>query len=99
MFLEDSGIMLAALRLSGGINALARQLGASPVDASAAAEALLPSLLAGFRNFPSGQAVLLTLFGELGGSALASAVMSHEAADPAPGKAIVDRLDRRQAWF
>ena len=84
--------MFSILRLSGGINALARQLGEPPSVALAGAEALLPGLLAGFRNFTGGFDALLGLLNELGGDALAAAIMSHEAAGIQPGLTILERL-------
>ena len=84
--------MLAALRLSGGFNALARRLGATPAAAAAAAEALLPRVLAGFRTFDGGVPALIALLNTWGGGALAAGVMSHEAADPAPGLAIMQQI-------
>ena len=84
--------MLAALQSSGGLNALARQLGATPSEALAAAEALLPRLLGAFQSIEGGVPALIALLGEMGGSALASAVMDEEQVDPAPGVAILDAI-------
>lgn len=81
--------MLATLRQSGGINALARQLGAQPAQALAGAGELLPGLLQGFREFSGGIDGLLALVDSLGGGGLAAAVISHEPADAAPGHKIL----------
>lgn len=85
--------MLAALRQSGGLNALARQLGAGAPEIALAVESVLPGLLTKFRNFERGFPKLIDVLGELGGSSLAVAVMDHEHADPAPGLAVLEFLD------
>jgi hypothetical protein len=84
--------LLATLRRSGGINALARQLDVPPATATAGVKALLPVMLSGFRDYTNGLDRLVDLLAQHGGAALASAVMSVEPTDSAPGSAIVGKL-------
>ena len=90
--------MLAALRQSGGLNAISRQLGAAPGATNAVVEVLMPRVLERFRCVDGGVSELVLMLGTIGGGALAAAVMSHEPADPAPGAAIVRRLGGRIAF-
>ena len=72
---------VATLRRSGGLNALARQVGVSPVEASAGAKALLPPLLGGFRKIGStapGFQNLLAKLDSLGDGNLAVEVMGPD---------------------
>lgn len=72
---------VATLRRSGGLNALARQVGISPLEASAGAEALLPPLLRGFRaigDSATGLQVLLARLDALGDGNLAVEVMGPD---------------------
>jgi hypothetical protein len=89
---------LTTLRRSGGINALARQLGVTPADVAAGAEALLPPLLSGFRQvangFGSGDAgvhALVDILMDMGGGQLAADVMAPGPLNARPGNAILDR--------
>jgi hypothetical protein len=89
---------LTTLRRSGGINALSRQLGVSPAEVSAAAEALLPALLGGLRQLAdrlgkgdAGVRALVEQIVELGGGQLAADVMGPGPLDSGPGNAILDR--------
>ena len=69
---------VATLRRSGGVNALARQIGVSPLEATAAVEALLPRLLSGFRevgNSAAGLPGLLAQLDLLGDGNLAAEVL------------------------
>ena len=84
--------MLATLRRSGGVNALARQLDAPPAVAMASVKALLPVLLPGMSQISGGTQVLFEVLSDLGGAGLATAVMAVECADPAPGTALLARL-------
>ena len=84
--------MLATLRRSGGVNALARQLDAPPAIATASVKALLPLLLPRLSLFTGGTQELFKVLSELGGASLATAVMAVEPADPAPGTALLARL-------
>jgi hypothetical protein len=89
---------LTTLRRSGGINALSRQLGVSPVDVAAGAAALLPALIAGFRQLAdrsgrgdAGVRGLVDVLVELGGGQLAADVMAPGPLNSEPGNAILDR--------
>jgi len=89
---------LTTLRRSGGINALSRQLGVTPADVSAAADALLPALLGGLRQTAdslgggdAGVDALVDILVEIGGGQLAVDVMSPGPLDVAPGNRILDR--------
>jgi hypothetical protein len=89
---------LTTLRRSGGINALSRQLGVSPAEVAAGAEALLPALLDGLRQladrFGAGDAGVHALVDEitkLGGGQLAADVMAPGPLNTDPGNAILDR--------
>lgn len=84
--------MLAILVQSGGMNAIARQLGAPPAAALEAARALMPGLIEGLRTYPGGISALLATFADLGGDRLASEVMGPDPVDSAPGKAIIARI-------
>ncbi len=84
--------MLATLRRSGGVNALARHLDAPPAVATAGVKALLPVLLPRFSQFSGGTKVLFEVLSDLGGAGLATAVMAVESADPAPGDALLAQL-------
>lgn len=90
---------LTTLRRSGGINALSRRLGVTPAEVSAAAQALLPALLAGFRRFAdelgggdAGMRGLLDELSELGGGQLAADVMGPGTLNTAPGSIILERM-------
>lgn len=83
---------VATLRRSGGLNALARQVGISPLEASAGAEALLPPLLGGFRAVgasPAGMQVLLAKLDTLGDGNLAVEVMGPDPLRTEAGETIL----------
>lgn len=89
---------LTTLRRSGGINALARQLGVSPPEVSAGVTALLPALLDGLRQLVDrrggdgpGMQALVDMLVERGGGQLAADVMGPAALDPTPGNVIVSQ--------
>lgn len=89
---------LTTLRRSGGINALSRQLGASPAVVAVGAEALLPPLLGGLRGVAdllgggeAGVRALVEELTELGGGELAAAVMAPGPLDTDRGTVIVER--------
>lgn len=84
--------VLAKLVQSGGMNAIARQLGAAPAAALAAARALMPGLTEGLRTYPGGISALLAKFADLGGDRLAAAVMGPDPVDSTPGQAIIARI-------
>ena len=87
---------LTTLRRSGGINALSRQLGVSPAEVSAGAEALLPALVAGLRQLADrrgggdeGVRALVDELVALGGGELAAQVMGPGPLDIDPGNHIL----------
>ncbi len=82
----------AMLWRSGGIDAMARQVGVPPAKAMAGVRALLPPLLDGFRQYRGGMPELLAVLDELGGGSLAAAVMSVDSVDPAGGEALLARI-------
>jgi hypothetical protein len=67
---------------SGGVDAMARELGVPPAMAKAGAEALLPAILGGFKKQaqaqPTGIEGLGGLLGQLGGGGLLDAVLAPE---------------------
>src|SRR5262245_21662840 len=90
---------LAIFRRSGGINALARQIGQSPVDALAATEALLPALLDGLRDFAkrqgggdAGVRALLVVIDRLGNGSLAAEVMGPGPLTADAGDTILEQI-------
>ena len=86
--------LLTTLHRSGGIVALARQLGAEPQATAAAAERLLPILCSAFRAVQARAGIdgLLALLVERGGVGLAADIMGVEQPDPAKGTALLARL-------
>lgn len=87
---------LTTLRRSGGINALSRQIGASPAEVSAGAEALLRPLLGGLKrradklgNGDAGVRALIDELFELGGGEMAAEVMGPAPLDNVRGDAIL----------
>lgn len=88
---------LTTLRRSGGINALARQIGASPAEIAAGTAALLPALLTGLRQAAdrlgrgdAGVRALVDELAALGGGQLAADVMGPGPLKTEPGLAILD---------
>ena len=81
--------ILATLRQSGGIDALARQLGGPPAVIMAAVEATLPGLIESFRQYSDGMPGLLQVIEAAGGVALAQSIMSHDKVDSQPGAKIL----------
>ena len=91
--------MFATLRRSGGIEALARQVGHPQASVSAASEALIPELMACLREFvrnqggeEAGVKKLLGVLDELGDGQLAADVMGHERVSPDSGESILASL-------
>lgn len=84
--------MLTKLVQSGGMTAIARQVGVSPAATLASVRALLPGLLAGLRDYPGGVAGLPELFAAAGGVKLAAAVMGPDPVDSTPGEEIIARI-------
>ena len=77
--------MMSVLKQSGAIGSIAQQLGVNEQVAQMGAEALLPSILGGFKKTaqaqPSGLDGLGGILGQLGGGGLFDSVVS---ADPTP---------------
>src|SRR5262245_4634657 len=86
--------LMTTLRRSGGIVALARQLGIEPPAAAALVEPLLPLITAAFRSVQakSGVEGVLGLVEAQGGVSLAADIMGFEPIDPARGVALLARL-------
>jgi hypothetical protein len=84
--------LLATLRQSGGINAVARQLGLPPAAIMAAANGLLPGLVDRFRQCSGGIPGLLQLIAQAGGAGMAQAIMSEDKADIQPGVLLLARI-------
>lgn len=89
---------LTTLRRNGGVNALARQLGATPSDVAAGCEVLLPALLGGLRQLAdrlgggvAGAQALVDVLMQLGGGQLAADVMAPGQLNTEPGNIILDR--------
>lgn len=96
--MPDPGL-LDVLRRSGGLVAIARQLDIAPPAALAAATALLPLVRAGFRrdveqaeNLSAGLTTQLRWLEEMGGGALASAVLQSDQVGSHAGEAMVARI-------
>ena len=81
--------ILATLRQSGGINALARQLGEPPATVMAATDALLPGLVESFKQYSGGMRALLQIIEAAGGSAMAQSIMADKTSDIQPGVMIL----------
>ncbi len=87
------------LRSSGGIDALANQLGVPPATATAGAEALLPAILGGFSKRSeaagggeAGLGGLIGMLGGLGGSGLADNVLADEPTDISRGNDVLGQI-------
>lgn len=88
--------LLATLRRSGGIDALARQMELPPVTVFAGAEALLPALLEGLRAHTQrmgggeqGIAAMLAIINGFGDGNLAAAVMGPDPLQSEMGDRII----------
>ena len=84
--------ILATLRQSRGINALARQMGRPPAVITAAVNEMLPDLIERFRQCSVGMPGLLRVIEETGGAALAQAIMSDDKLDAQPGVMLLARI-------
>lgn len=82
------------LAQSGGVPALARDLGVSEDQAARGAEALLPALLGGFRKQVQAQGTsgLGTLLDQLGGAGLLDSVLGGQAADVSRGNDVLGQI-------
>ena len=95
--------LFATLRKSGGIEALARQLGHSPATVFAASEALVPELLACLREYVrerGGGDVsvrgLLTVVNRLGDGQLAADVMGPDQVQKEAGYTLLEQICGRE---
>ena len=91
--------MMEMLRASGGLDAIAGQLGIPPEMAQAGAGALLPALGGGFQKQSEtagggevGLGSLIGMLGGLGGSGLADNVLSPEPTDINKGNDILGQI-------
>ena len=91
--------VLDMLRRSGGINAVANQLGIAPSTAMAGTEALVPAIIGGFRKSTAasgggdaGLGALVTMLGKLGGGALAANVLGPDETDIGKGNDVLGQI-------
>ncbi|WP_068077245.1 DUF937 domain-containing protein [Novosphingobium lentum] len=93
--------LASILRDTGGIAAIAGQLGITPQQAEAGAGALLPSLIHGFQlheqgaapaGSPSGGGGLADILASLGGGQLADNVVAPEPTDTGKGDTILGHI-------
>jgi hypothetical protein len=91
--------VMDVLRRSGGVEAMARELGIPPAMASQGAEALLPAVLGGFRKQTeaagggeTGLGSLIGMLGGLGGGALAANVLGPEQTDVGKGNDVLGQI-------
>ena len=91
--------MLDMLRQSGGLDAMAGQLGITPAQAASGAEALLPAVLGGFKRRSQaggagevGIGDLIGMLGGLGGGGLAESVISPEPTNVAHGNEVLGQI-------
>ena len=83
----------ALLAQSGGLASIARELGISPQQASAGADALAPAILGGFRKQAQGEgAGLGDLLSSLGGGGLLDQVLSPTPTDPGAGNQVLGEI-------
>lgn len=91
--------VMDVLRRSGGVEAIAKQLGIPPAMASAGAEALLPAVMGGFQKQSqaagggeTGLGSLIDMLGGLGGGALAANVLGPEETDINKGNEVLGQI-------
>jgi hypothetical protein len=91
--------MMEMLRASGGIDAIANQLGIPPAMAQAGAGALLPAIVGGFQKQTEasgggegGLGSLIGMLGGLGGAGLADNVLSPEETNVARGNDVLGQI-------
>ncbi|HVR91179.1 MAG TPA: DUF937 domain-containing protein [Novosphingobium sp.] len=87
------------LRRSGGVDAIAKQLGIPPATAAAGAEAMVPAIVGGFRKQgeaagggDTGLGSLIGMLGTLGGGGLAANVLGPEPTDTARGNEVLGQI-------
>ena len=91
--------VMEMLRRSGGVEAIANQLGIPPAMAAAGAEALVPAVVGGFRKQDEaagggdvGLGSLIGMLGTLGGGELAANVLGPEPTDTARGNDVLGQI-------
>ena len=91
--------MLDMLRATGGLNAIAGQLGISPEMAATGASVLLPAVVGGFQKQTDaagggagGLGDLIGMLGKLGGGALATNVIAPEPTNVDQGNNILGQI-------
>ena len=84
------------LNKTGGLQAIARELGISESDAASAATALAPAVIGGFQKqaeeHPQGLNGLGGLLGQLGGGGLLDSVVSSTPTDTTPGNNVLGQI-------
>jgi hypothetical protein len=84
------------LAQTGGLQSMARELGASETDVAAAAAALAPAILGGFKKQvqtqPSGLDALGGLLGQLGGGGLLEQVLAPQPTDVTAGNDVLGQI-------
>lgn len=84
------------LAQSGGLSSIARELGVSDAQAASGAEALLPSILGGFKKQaqaqPTGLDGLGSLLGSLGGGGLLDDVLSPQPTNVGRGNDVLGQI-------
>lgn len=91
--------LMDMLRRSGGLDAMAKQLGVPPAVAAAGADALLPAVVGGFRKHAdaggggeAGLGGLIGMLGGLGGGALAASVLGPDQTDVEKGNGVLGQI-------
>jgi hypothetical protein len=87
--------LLAKLVQSGGLSAIARQLGITHAKALEEARIILPGLIAGVAGFPGGLGAFLDLTGKHGGEQLAVQVMGQNQVSTLAGETIIAQFGMR----
>lgn len=92
-------VVLDMLRRSGGINAVANQLGIPPATAMAGTEALIPAIIGGFRKSSetagggeTGLGAMVSMLGGLGGGTLAANVLGPDETEVDRGNAVLGQI-------
>lgn len=91
--------MLETLRRTGGLEAMSRQLDLTPPQSAAAAEALLPFMMGGFKRYchragPGAEGVpaLFEMLNKLGDGQMAISVMTPGSLSLTSGAAVLDAV-------
>lgn len=88
--------MLDIINQAGGIGAIAAQLGVSPAVAQQGAEALMPSILGGFKKTATAQSDgigrLIGMIGQMGGGGLLDNVLGPQPTDVDAGNSVLGQI-------